>query len=103
MEPKAIDPASIGIGDTIMIVLPRNQGIIHTIEGTVAKIEVSGGVRYYLTQQGGNLLAYYPGIKDIRVLLISREDKSQATIFRPDFWKENNDDVFDGLSDRIAQ
>lgn len=97
--PRLIEAATIQEGDKVKIELPPNQGVIHYIEGTVAKVEISGGVTYYYTAEGANILAYYPGITGIRVLLISREYKQP--LFSPSFWADNNDDVFDGLAERI--
>lgn len=97
--PRHIEAATIQEGDQVKIELPRNQGVVHTIEGIVGKVEISGGVTYYYTAEGANILAYYPGIQGIRVLLIKREDKQP--LFSPKFWADNNDDVFEGLQERI--
>jgi hypothetical protein len=97
--PRHIEAATIQKGDRVKVELPRNQGVLHTIEGTVDKVEISGGVTYFYTAEGANILAYYPGISGIRVLLISRENKQP--LFSANFWADNNDDVFEGLQERI--
>lgn len=97
--PYQIKAKDILKGDRVRINLPANQGVLHTIEGIVHKIELSGGVTYYYTVEGANILAYYPGISGISITLIYREYKEP--IFSEEFWKSNNEDVFAGLEDRI--
>jgi hypothetical protein len=99
--PRHIDAPSIQKGDRVRIELPENQGVKHTVEGVVELIENSGGVTYYYTKEGANILAYHKAIKGIRVLLISREDNPGTTMFSENFWKANNEDVFEGLDERI--
>ena len=100
--PRHIDAPSIQKGDKVMIELPRNQGIRHTIEGIVDLIEESGGVTYYYTKEGANILAYHRAVKGIRVLLISREDNPGTTMFSEKFWTSNNEDVFAETKERLA-
>jgi hypothetical protein len=91
--PRHIDAPSIQKGDKVRIELPKNQGVTHTVECIVDLIEVSGGVTYYYTKEGANILAYHHAIKGIRVLLISREDNpgERTTIFTESFWTNDNE------------
>jgi len=99
--PRHIEASLIEVGDRIKIEIPKNQGIIHTLEGIVHRIEVSGGVTYYHTREGANILAYVPGTDLIRVLLISRKNKPDV-LFSAKFWETNNDDVFAETRERLA-
>jgi hypothetical protein len=100
--PRHIDSSLIDVGDRIKIELPKNQGVIHTLEGIVHRIESSGGVTYYFTKEGANILARHPGSSPGRVLLISRETKKPAKLFSDKFWQSNNDDVFAETKERLA-
>lgn len=99
MIPRHINASEIVKGDRVKIELPKNQGVMHTIEGVVHKIEISGGVTYYYSREGANILAWYPGISGVRILLIRRDED---TLFSADFWASNNDDIFAETNDRIA-
>lgn len=91
---KEIQPELIEIGDTISVTHKREQGIVLVLEGTVAKRQDSGNVRYLLTVEGGTLLAWEPGRKGVRVTLLSRPESLQPQItFINDFLEETRERI----------
>jgi hypothetical protein len=78
---RVIDPSLIEIGDTISVVHPRNQGIVHILEGVVHKRQETGNVRYFTTSEGATLLAWTPGVRtNVKVTLLSRPEVTPPQI-----------------------
>jgi hypothetical protein len=80
--PRQIDPSLIDVGDTVIISLPRNKGIIHTIQGKVAQIELNNRMATFVTMEGGDIYTWFPGMKtQIKVILIKREPLPEEELF----------------------
>lgn len=86
--PRAIDPSLIEIGDTIKVTHKKSHGMQMSMTGTVAKRDDHGATRYYMTEEGGTLLAWNVKRKDVHILLLHREEASQTAMFSFNEWEE---------------
>lgn len=92
--PHTIDPSLIETGDEISVQHKKDQGVELTLRGIVGKRVDSGNVRYLCTKEGATLLAWEPSRKGtIKVLLWSREEITQQTLFSADFLDETKDRI----------
>lgn len=88
-RPRVIDPSLIEPGDDIEVVHKRDQGVIMTLRGVVAKRSDSGNVRYLSTAEGATLLAWEPGRRGkVTVTLYGRETNPHPSLFAGEFLEE---------------
>jgi hypothetical protein len=66
---RPVSTEQLRIGDHITVLHDEHYGIVHTLRGTIATIQVSGGVTYYWTKEGSLLVAYVEGLNNPRILL----------------------------------
>lgn len=80
--PRYIKPESADTGDLIRVTYKATEGVTMTREGIVHHVESHGRVRFLMTEEGGNLLAWEPGEgTTARVTLLAVSDKAQPALF----------------------
>lgn len=87
--PIEIKPELVEIGDEIQVQHQRKRGITMILHGIVAQRNDHGATRFLATAEGADLLAWSAaGNRNIRVYLLSREEKEQPTLFDIDGMEE---------------
>lgn len=88
--PRLIKPELIEAGDTITVTYPEDHGVQVTKTGIVAYVAPHAGMRHVITQEGGVLAVWAPGISDKLKFTLNKRPAMEQT------------PMFDLLEDRIA-
>lgn len=89
--PRIIAPENIEVGDKIKVTFPPVKGVRMTHEGVVSERRDQGAVRTLYTDEGGTLIAWEPGKRNLSVMLLDRPPVNQTQL-----------SLFDTLEDRLA-